>query len=386
MKAQKLNCKQAHQALYLSRFDFTLKNVPETKIEKTDRLSRRLDWKVGTEKDNENLIFIKDCQLHSLYEVVIEGPEVDIIEKIKKARNKNKEVVRVVGEMKKAGLKVVRGEEWQIEEDLVLKEEKVYMLKDKELRVEIIQLHHDIPVARHGEKQKMMELVMRNYQWLGVMKDMGKYVEGCDMCQRMKNRTEVPAGKLKLNEVLEKLWTYLIVDFIMKLPIVARKDVILVICDRLSKMTHFVATIEETLAESLAKLFRDNVQKLHGLPENIVLDRGLQFATEITKELNRMLGIETKLSTSYHPQTDRQMERMNQELKQYLRFFVDHKQKDWPEWLALAKFVINNKTHLTTKVSLFMANYGREIRMRIDLRRKGKIEKVMEFVEKIRKV
>jgi len=75
----------------------------------------------------------------------------------------------------------------------------------------------------------------------------------------MKNRTEEVAGKLKLSEVLEKLWTYLIVDFIMKLPVVAGKDAILVVYDRLSKMTHFVTTTEETSAEGLARLFRDNV-------------------------------------------------------------------------------------------------------------------------------
>jgi len=91
-----------------------------------------------------------------------------------------------------------------LEEHLVLKERKVYVLKDEELRVEIIQLHHDIPVAEHGGKWKMTELVIRNDWWLGVMKDIGKYVEECDMCQRMKNRTEVPAGKLKLSEVPEK--------------------------------------------------------------------------------------------------------------------------------------------------------------------------------------
>ena len=75
----------------------------------------------------------------------------------------------------------------------------------------------------------------------------------------MKNRTEKVVGKLKLSEVLEKPWTYLMVDFITKLLLVVGKDAILVVCNRLSKMTHFVATTEETLAEGLARLFRDNV-------------------------------------------------------------------------------------------------------------------------------
>jgi len=113
-------------------------------MEKADGLSRRLDWKVGTENDNNNQTLIKKQWICNLAEVVIKGPEVEIVEKIKKARSKDKEVVRVVKEMKKVGVKVLQGDEWQIEGDLVLKERKVYMLKNRELRMEIIQLHHDI--------------------------------------------------------------------------------------------------------------------------------------------------------------------------------------------------------------------------------------------------
>ena len=192
------------------------------------------------------------------------------------------------------------------------------MPKDEELRTEVIQLHHDMPAAGHEGRWKTVELVTRNYWWPGVIRDIGKYMEGCNLCQRMKNRTEEPAGKLKLSEVLQKTWTHLTVDFIVKLPVVAGKDAILVVCNRLSKMMHFVATTEGTSVEGLARLLWDNVWKLHGLPESIVLDRGPQFVAELTKELNRMLGIKTKLSTVFHPQTDGQTERMNQELEQYL--------------------------------------------------------------------
>ncbi len=121
------------------------------------------------------------------------------------------------------------------------------------------------------------------------------------------------------------------VDFITKLLLVARNNVILVVCNRLFKITYFVAITEETLEEGLVRLFRDNIWKLYRLPESMVSDRGPQFATELMKELNKMLGIETKLSMVFHSQTDSQMERINQELEQYLRFFVDHRQKNWPE-------------------------------------------------------
>ena len=116
-------------------------------------------------------------------------------------------------------------------------------------------------------------------------------MEGCDLCQRIKNRTEEVTGKLKLGEVPEKLWTHILVDFITKLLMVAGKNAILVVCDRLSKMTHFVAMTEGTIAEGLARLFRDNMWRLHGLPESVVSDRGPQFVAELTKKLNRMLGI-----------------------------------------------------------------------------------------------
>jgi len=153
-----------------------------------------------------------------------------------------------------------------------------------------------------------MELVTRNYWWPEVTRDVGRYVERCDLCQRMKNRMEEVAGKLKLSEVPEKPWTYLIVNFITKLPLVAGKDAILVVCDRLSKMTHFMVTTEETTAEELERLFRDNMWKLHGLPESMVSDRRPQFAAELTRELNKILEIETRLLTVFYPQTDGQIE------------------------------------------------------------------------------
>ena len=194
-----------------------------------------------------------------MYEVVVEGPEVDLLEKIKKARSKDEDVVRVVEEMKKVGVKELRGDEWKVEEDPVLKEGKVYVPKDEELRAEVIWLHHDVLAAGHGRRWKTVELVTRNYWWPGVTRDVGKYVEGCDLCQRMKNRTEKPAGKLKLSEVPKKPWSHLTIDFITKLLVVAGKDAVLVICDRLSKMMHFVATTEGTSVEGLVRLFRDNV-------------------------------------------------------------------------------------------------------------------------------
>ena len=104
-----------------------------------------------------------------------------------------------------------------------------------------------------------------------------------------------------MNEIPEKLWTYLTVDFIIKLPLVAEKDAILVVCDQLSKMAYFVAMTEDMIAEGLARLSRDDMWKLHRLPESVISNRRLQFVAELTKELNKMLEIEMRLLMAFYP-------------------------------------------------------------------------------------
>ena len=182
---------------------------------RADSLSRRVDWAEGGEKDNENQIMLKEEWLEvRAMEWLVEGPEEEIVKRIKEARDKDEEVIKVVEEMKKAGVKTLRDEEWQIEEGLVLKEGRVYVLKDKKLRVEIIRLHHDTPIAGHGGQWKMVELVTRNYWWPGVTKEVKRYMEGCDQYQKMKNRAEM-SRSLMVDSILFSLFTlfYLLIFF-----------------------------------------------------------------------------------------------------------------------------------------------------------------------------
>ena len=116
------------------------------------------------------------------------------------------------------------------------------------------------------------------------------------------------------------------------------------------------------------------MQKLHGLPESVISDKEPQFVVELTKELNRILGIETILSTAFYPQIDGQTKQINQELEQYLRFFIEYKQRDWLEQLAITEFAVNNKVYSVTKVfrnKSITFYYGRELKMGADIRRKS---------------
>ena len=125
---------------------------------------------------------------------------------------------------------------------------------------------------------------------------------------------------------------------------------------------------------------------MYRLPESIISDKGVQFVVGMMKELNNLLEIQTKLSTAYHPQTDRQTERINQELEQYLRVFIDHRQEQWPDSLGMAEFVYNNKIHMATKISPFKANYGQDPRMGFEGRRKEKYKAAGKFVKRIKKI
>ena len=151
MKVQKLNRKQVRWALYLLRFDFILKYVSGSKMGKADNLSRRLDWKVEVEKNNEDKTLVKSEQLEvrktERIKVIME--RVDLLEKVRKLKVKDNKVVKAVEEIKQAEVKILKDEKQREVDGIIYKEEKVYVSKDNILRAEIIRLHYDILMGGH---------------------------------------------------------------------------------------------------------------------------------------------------------------------------------------------------------------------------------------------
>ena len=160
-------------------------------------------------------------------EVIIE--KVDLLEKVRWLKVKDNEVVKAVEEMKQAWIKMLRDKEWREINGIMYKERKIYMPKDNILKAEIIRLYHNTPVGEHGGQQKTVELVTRNFWWPGVMKEVKRYIKECNSCQRNKNCTEQPAGKLMPNSIPEKPWIHILADFITKLPLAQGYDSILVV-------------------------------------------------------------------------------------------------------------------------------------------------------------
>jgi len=213
----------------------------------------------------------------------------------------------------------------------------------------------------------------------------GQYMSICDLCLRTKLWRHSPVGELQLLSVLDARWDTLSVDFVVELPESSRHDAIMTVVDSVSKRVHFVLTHMTVTVEGAARLFLHHVWKLHGLPKRVVSDHRPQFVASFTKELYRLLGIRLSSSTAWHPQTDRQMERVNQELDQFLHLFVNERQDDWYDLLPIAEFQYNNHVHSAMQQPLFLLDTGRIPHMGFEPSQvPSRLETVNEFMERMK--
>jgi len=243
-------------------------------------------------------------------------------------------------------------------DDLLWYQGKIWIPNDEKIRTDLISKHHEPPQAGHGGTAKTTELISRRYYWPKIREDIKRFVKNCDTCQRTKVVRHAPYGLLQSNEAPDRPWKSIAMDFITDLPLSDGHDTILVVIDRLTKMSHFIPCSKDLDARQFANLFMREIVRLHGLPHDIITDRGTLFTSELWKETTKELGIERRLSTAFHPQTDGQTERTNGILEQYLRAYINYQQDDWCGYLPLAEFAYNNGYQETIKNTPFFANYG----------------------------
>jgi len=165
--------------------------------------------------------------------------------------------------------------------------------------------------------------------------DVTDYVRSCDPCQKIKHDRGSGVGYLQPLEIPTNPYDHLTLDFITGLPLSHNKDAILVVVDKLTKYAHFIATTAEVTAEESAILLFKRVIKFFGMPSRIIGDRDPRWTSAVWKSLALLFGTRLALSTSKHPQTDRQTEVMNQHLETMLRAYVQKDQADWSEWLDI---------------------------------------------------
>jgi len=237
--------------------------------------------------------------------------------------------------------------------------------EDKEI---LLNEFHDSPLSLHPGIEKTYAAMSELFYWPNMYNDVVEYVRTCDKCQRIKASHQPSDGPLQPLQIPRKNWESISMDFITHLPETkAGYNSILVVVDRLSKMSHFIATKDTATAEEVAKLIFDNIVKLHGVPETIISDRDPKFTALFWKNLWKILGTSLSMSTAGHPQTDGQTERVNQSLEEMLRATCNHHQDNWDNLLSYAEFAYNSRKHSSTKYSPFYINYGYEPTRPIDL-------------------
>ena len=331
--------------------------------------------------DNSDIVLLKpeyfQVRATQRAEVEVDNDET-LLAAIRETEEQDDEVVKAVRELR-AGTGVRAGE-WAEHDGLVLYRGLVYVPRDEDLRRRIVQAHHDSRVTGHPGRWKTLELVSRNYWWPGISRFIDRYVRGCDACNRVKTFPGTPAGPLMPNPVPTRRWQVVTVDLIGELPQSRGYDAIFVAVDRLGKRVRIAPTNTTVESAGVARLFLHNVWRHHGLFDQVISDRGPQFVSNFTRELYRMLGIKLSASTAFHPQTDGQTERVNQEIEAYLRLFCNFQQDDWADWLPMAEFALNNRVHASTRTTPFRLDTGQDPRMGFEPRREGVRQDVRDFV------
>ena len=372
-----LSRRQARWAEFLAEFWFKVVYRPGHLNTKADVLSRRRDyadeegaeaprsllkpgqWVAGARSGDADRqwVVVDSAKIASTKVYTLPGT---FQEKLKEAAGRDPEWVATAKAAKEGSDTVAPGFE---EKDGVLLYENRYVIpNDSALKLKIMAECHDSKVAGHFGQFKTIERLKQNFFWSKMDDEVRDYVRSCDVCQRDKISRRKKYGLLQPLEIPHQPWKSISMDFITGLPESNGFTQIWVVVDRLTKMAHFIPMVtgKESPARDLALTFAREVWRLHGLPADIVSDRGSVFISSFWKELLEHLGVELNLSTAFHPQTDGQTERVNQVLEGYLRHYSSFQQDDWADLLPLAEHAYNTAVSESTKVSPFFANYGFE--------------------------
>ena len=329
---------------------------------KSDALSRRPDLKEGIALDNEErtLLDTKFFTVRAIRPttVTVLG-DTTLRQRIKSSQEYDQDVSTALETILKNGPRsIVKGlEEWNLEDGIILHRGQVYVPKNEDLRRDIVKKYHNHVAIGHPGRWKTYELVSRDFWWPGISTFVKNYVDGCSTCQATKIRpkNQVP---LQPNQVPTDVWGVITMDFITDLPNSQGYDSLFVVVDRLSKATIVTPCTKTITAEETSKLYMDNVWRRTGLPRQVISDRGPQFASKVMQEVWNKLGVKSTMSTAFHPQTDGETERVNQELEQYLRVFGNFQQDNWVELIPFMEFAHNARQHSATGKSPFEIWYG----------------------------
>ena len=227
------------------------------------------------------------------------------------------------------------------------------------LRAKLLHEHHDSNTSGHLGMDKTAASIERHFYWPNIRETVREYVKTCPLCQSNKAANAKPIGLMQSLPVPRRNWKQVSMDLITGLPTtVEGYDAAVVFVDYTSRMVHFAPTTKTVDAEGLARIYRREVFRLHGIQSVIVSDRDPRFTSGFWRALMEKMGTKLNMSSAYHPQTDGLTERANRTLEDILRAFVNAHQDNWVELLDGAEFSYNNSVSPTTGYTPFYLTYG----------------------------
>jgi len=293
----------------------------------------------------------------------LEAPFALLLAKIGELQGKDPTVIKVKEQLSSDTMRAACAERgWSIHKEIVFYFHAVLVPDESALRIEILRLHHDDPLAGHFGTKKTRALMSRKFYWSRMTADIDAYVKGCDVCQRNKTPRHRPYGELASLPTPSRPWAEISMDFITELP-PSRSgndiyDAILVVVDRYSKMSLYIPAKSIWTAEDLADVLFEKVLLVYLGVQGIVFYRGSLFTSGYWFAICYRIRIKRRLSTAFHPQIDGQIERQNQTLEHYLRCYCNYKQDNWGSLLPLAQYTYNSAPHASIGVSLFESVFG----------------------------
>uniref|UniRef100_A0A8C1NZE8 Gypsy retrotransposon integrase-like protein 1 n=1 Tax=Cyprinus carpio TaxID=7962 RepID=A0A8C1NZE8_CYPCA len=319
--AKRLNSRQARWALFFGRFDFTLSYRPGSKNIKPDALSRLFERSDRTATPEPIL----------------------------------------------PGTIIISALRWEVESKVLTALEGVTpparcppnrLFVPEGLRSDVLQWGHCSSVACHPGVSRTRFLVKQRFWWPGMARDVHDFVLACSVCAIGKTSNRPPDGLLLPLSVPSRPWSHISLDFITALPPSKGNTVILTVVDRFSKATHFIPLPKLPSAKETAVAVIDHVFRIHGLPTDVVSDRGPQFVSKFWREFCKLLGATVSLSSGFHPQSNGQTERANQDVERVLRCLASNNPSSWCQQLSIVEYAHNSLPVSSTGMSPFKCSLG----------------------------
>lgn len=376
MENKQLTRRQARYLDLLTEFNFQVIFRAGKNNTKADALTRRADGRPTNEDDERHKHQFQTILTPDRVDIRVGEIEESLFDRVLKANKED----QTCFEFRKAieeGIELLHGvdlTDCRLVDGALYKKGLLWvpnvlrteLLKEISLHTEVLQDVHDQPSSGHPGITRTLQMLKRHYYWPGCTADVKRYVRNCHPCQRSKAPRDKANGLLAPLPVPQQRWQDIAMDFITGLPESEGKNAICTIIDRLTKERHYVPCYwgeDGTSTEETVWIMLWNVFRLHGLPDSIISDRGPQFVSKMWKALCQRLRIKANLSTAYHPETDGQTERANQDVKRGLRTYCNHMQDDWARWLPMVEFSDNNNTSSASSMTHFYLNKGFHPRM-----------------------